>query len=62
VLLKRGLSRKDEGQLYDELELRTKILETMIKKKIFNYYDVYDRIVKAKEIGVEAFKKELDEL
>ncbi len=62
ILLKRGLSRKDEGSLYDELELRTKILETMIKKKIFNYYDVYDRIVQAKEIGLEKFKKELDML
>jgi flagellar protein FlaI len=62
ILLKRGLSRKDESSLYDELELRTKILETMIKKKIFNYYDVYDRIVQAKEIGLDKFKKELDAL
>jgi len=60
ILLKRGLSRKDESGLYEELELRTKILETMIKKKIFNYYDVYDRIVMAKELGLERFKKELD--
>lgn len=60
ILLKRGLSRKDEGLLYDELELRMRLLETMIKKKIFNYYDVYDRIVQAKEMGLEAFKKELD--
>ena len=62
VLLKRGLSRKDEGSLYDELEMRAKILETMIKKKIFNYYDVYDRIVQTKEIGLEAMKKLLDEM
>jgi flagellar protein FlaI len=60
ILLKRGLSRKDESGLYEELELRTKILETMIKKKIFNYYDVYDRVVQAKEVGLEKFKKELD--
>ncbi len=62
VLLKRGLSKKDESSLYEELELRAKILETMIKKKIFNYYDVYNYMVKAKEIGLEAFKKELDAL
>ncbi|MEW6604440.1 MAG: type II/IV secretion system ATPase subunit [Thermoproteota archaeon] len=62
ILLKRGLSRKDESSLYDELELRTKILEIMIKKKIFNYYDVYDRVVQSKEIGLEKFKKELDAL
>jgi hypothetical protein len=34
----------------------------MIKKKIFNYYDVYDRVVQAKEIGLAAFKKELETL
>jgi flagellar protein FlaI len=62
VLLKRGLSRKDEGALYDELELRARILETMIKKKIFNYYDVYDRVVQTKEIGLDAMKKLLDEI
>src|SRR5579885_183821 len=62
ILLKRGLARKDEGSLYEELELRTKILELMIKKKIFNYYDVYDRVVQAKEIGLAAFKKELETL
>lgn len=62
ILLKRGLARKDEGLLYDELELRTKLLEIMIKKKIFNYYDVYDRLVKSKDIGLDAFKRELDAL
>jgi flagellar protein FlaI len=62
VLLKRGLSKKDEGTLYEELELRAKILETMIQKKIFNYYDVYNYMVKSKEIGLDAFKKHLDAL
>ncbi|KAF6243110.1 flagellar protein FlaI [Nitrosopumilus sp. b1] len=62
VLHKRGMSRKDEGKLYDELELRAKILERMMEKKIFNYYDVFDSISHCREIGLEAFYKELDTL
>ena len=56
------MSRKDEGKLYDELELRAKILERMMEKKIFNYYDVFDSISHCREIGLEAFYKELDTL
>lgn len=55
LLLRRGLSRKDEGLLYEELELRAKILERMVEQKIFDYFDVYHRITKVKEIGVEAY-------
>ncbi|MFI5415861.1 MAG: type II/IV secretion system ATPase subunit, partial [Nitrososphaerales archaeon] len=40
LLEKRGMARKDEGLLYEELALRTKILDKMVEKKIFNFYDV----------------------
>src|SRR5579872_790817 len=59
ILEKRGMSRKDEGLLYEELALRTKILDKMIEKKIFNFYDVYDSISRCREIGLEQFMKEL---
>lgn len=62
LLVKRGLARKEEAVLYDELELRAKILETMIQKKIFQYYDVYDSLVLAKEIGPVNFLKKLQSL
>ncbi|CUR51748.1 putative archaeal flagellar protein I homolog (flaI) [Nitrosotalea devaniterrae] len=62
VLEKRGMSRKDEGLLYEELALRTKILDKMIEKKIFNFYDVYDSISRCREIGLEQFMKELNAL
>ena len=62
LLVKRGLARKEEAVLYEELELRAKILETMIKKKIFQYYDVYDSLVIAKEIGPANFLKKLQAL
>ena len=62
ILEKRGMSRKDEGLLYEELALRTKILDKMIEKKIFNFYDVYDSISRCREIGLEQFMKELNSL
>ncbi|WP_101477173.1 type II/IV secretion system ATPase subunit [Candidatus Nitrosotalea bavarica] len=62
LLEKRGMSRKDEGLLYEELALRTKILDKMVEKKIFNFYDVYDSISRCREIGLEQFLKELNAL
>ncbi|QLH06870.1 type II/IV secretion system ATPase subunit [Nitrosopumilus ureiphilus] len=60
VLEKRGMKRKDEGLLYEELELRAKILEKMLEKKIFNYYDVFNAISHCREIGLEEYLRELD--
>lgn len=60
VLENRGMSRKDEGLLYEELALRAKILDKMVEKKIFNFYDVYDSISRCREICLENFMKELD--
>ncbi|NHI02861.1 hypothetical protein DYY67_2136 [Candidatus Nitrosotalea sp. TS] len=62
VLEKRGMSRKDETLLYEELALRAKILDKMVEKKIFNFYDVYDSISRCREIGLDAFMKELNML
>ncbi|MDE1770333.1 MAG: type II/IV secretion system ATPase subunit [Thaumarchaeota archaeon] len=62
LLEKRGMSRKDEGLLYEELALRAKILDKMVEKKIFNFYDVYDSISRCREIGLEQFMKELSVL
>jgi len=58
----RGMDKRDEGLLYEELDLRAKILEKMVEKKIFNFYDVFDSISHCREIGLEAFLKELDTL
>jgi flagellar protein FlaI len=62
LLQLRGMSKRDEGILYEELALRAKILEKMVEKKIFNFYDVFDSISHCREIGLEAFLKELDSL
>lgn len=62
ILEKRGMSRKEEGALYEELEFRAKILDKMIEKKIFNFYDVYQSISRCREIGLEPYMKELNSL
>ena len=62
LLQLRGMSKRDEAILYEELALRAKILEKMVEKKIFNFYDVFDSISHCREIGLEAFLKELDSL
>ncbi|HIP85205.1 MAG TPA: hypothetical protein EYH17_01010, partial [Pyrodictium sp.] len=37
----RGVSRREMKLIYDELELRAKILNTMKKLNIVDYYDVF---------------------
>ena len=54
------MKRKDEGVLYEELELRAKILERMWEKKVFNYYDVFNAIAHCREIGLDEYYKELE--
>jgi len=56
------MDKRDEGLVYDELALRDKIVEKMVEKKVINFYDVFDSISHCREIGLEAFLKELDTL
>ncbi|MEM0454097.1 MAG: type II/IV secretion system ATPase subunit [Sulfolobales archaeon] len=46
IALARGISRRNMGLIYEELDLRAKILRELINKKIFNYFDVFKVIVK----------------
>ena len=62
LLQLRGMDKRDEGLLYEELDLRANILQKMMEKKIFNFYDVFDSIAHCKEIGLEPFYRELDSL
>lgn len=62
LLQLRGMDKRDEALLYEELNLRAKILEKMVEKKIFNFYDVFDSIAHCREIGLEPFLKELEAL
>jgi flagellar protein FlaI len=59
LLVRRGLSKKDESLLYDELEMRASIIRHWISNKIFNYHDVYNHIVKVKEMGLEKYMEKV---
>jgi len=59
LLIRRGLSKKDESLLYDELDMRASIIRHWISNKIFNYYDVYNHIVKVKELGLEKYMEKV---
>ncbi len=46
IAVARGISRRDMGLVYDELNLRAKIIRSLVEKKVFNYYDVFRVIVR----------------
>ncbi len=57
----RGLSRKNFGLIYDELEMRSKYLRELVNRKIFDYYKVFKAITFAESVGIEnALKKLLE--
>jgi flagellar protein FlaI len=53
IAVMRGISRKRINEIYEEMELRAKFLETMVEKRIFNYWDVWKAVVKASQLGIE---------
>jgi Type IV secretory pathway, VirB11 components, and related ATPases involved in archaeal flagella biosynthesis len=53
VAIKRGIERKNIGILYDELNLRAEFLKILISKKIFNYFDVWNQILRTRQFGIE---------
>ncbi|MFP3295657.1 MAG: ATPase, T2SS/T4P/T4SS family [Caldisphaera sp.] len=55
----RGLSRKNYGLIYDELDLRAKYLRELVNRKVFDYYKVFKAITIAESIGIENALKEL---
>lgn len=59
ILQARGLTRKNEGLLYEELEKRAQILTELANKNVFNYYEVFEHIAKVNEIGVDSYMREI---
>ncbi len=53
IAVMKGIPRSRIKEIYDELELRRTFLEEMVRRKIFNYWDVWKAVVKADELGVE---------
>ncbi len=53
----RGLSRRNMTLIYEELNLRAKILRELVNKKVYNYYDVFRTIVRIYNLVDEKAKK-----
>ncbi len=53
----RGLSRRNMTLIYEELNLRAKILRELVNKKVYNYYDVFRTIVRIYNLIDEKAKK-----
>lgn len=59
ILQARGLTKKNEGLLYEELEKRAQLLTELANKKIYNYYEVFEHIAKVNEIGIDSYMREV---
>ncbi len=47
------LGYADKREVYEELELRAKILDEMVTRKIFNFFDVFDVLQRYRKFGVD---------
>ena len=59
---RRGLAGRDIRKIYDELEMRAKILEKMVKYGIFDYYNVWKVISKIYFMPVEDALRRIDKI
>ncbi|AOL16984.1 flagellar protein FlaI [Sulfolobus sp. A20] len=57
VAIRRGIDRKNINILYDELNLKAEFLKLLVEKKVFNYFDVWSYILKARQVGIEEVVK-----
>ncbi|MEB2792920.1 MAG: Flp pilus assembly complex ATPase component TadA [Caldisphaeraceae archaeon] len=55
----RGLSRKNFGLIYDELQMRARYLRELVNRKIFDYYKVFRAVTFAESVGIESALKRL---
>ncbi|MEM2663103.1 MAG: ATPase, T2SS/T4P/T4SS family, partial [Metallosphaera sp.] len=53
IAVRRGIDRRNMNLLYDELNLRAQFIKTLVEKKIFNYFDVWNWILKSRQMGLE---------
>jgi len=55
--VKRGLSRRNMFLIYDEMEIRAKIIRALIEKKVFNYYQVFRTLARIYALTTEYARK-----
>ncbi|MGC9186998.1 MAG: ATPase, T2SS/T4P/T4SS family [Fervidicoccaceae archaeon] len=57
----RALPKGRIKEIYDELELRSRFIDALVKKKVFEYDRVFKAVVMADNIGIENALKMLEE-
>ncbi|EHP70931.1 ATPase, type IV secretory pathway VirB11 component like protein [Metallosphaera yellowstonensis MK1] len=53
IAVRRGIDRRNMSVLYEELNLRSKFINLLVEKGVFNYFQVWEWILKARQIGLE---------
>ncbi|BBD73233.1 flagellar protein FlaI [Sulfodiicoccus acidiphilus] len=53
VAVKRGVDRRNLYTLYDELRGRAEFLKSLVDRKVFNYFEVWAWILRARQVGLE---------
>ncbi len=56
----KGIPRRNISIIYEDLELRSRFLQTLADRKVLDYFDVYRAIVRAYNIGIENALKRLE--
>jgi len=49
----KGISRRDLRRIYEELRLKAQLLETLAKRRIYDYFRIWRTIKRAYNVGVE---------
>lgn len=55
--VKRGLSRRNMFLIYDEMDMRAKIIRALVEKKVFNYYQVFRTLARIYGLVTEYARK-----
>ncbi len=51
--VRRGLSRRNMFLIYEELDVRARIIKKLVEKKVFNYYQVFHTLARIYSLTVE---------
>jgi len=53
IAVRRGVDRRNLYTLYDELRARSEFLKSLADRKVFNYFEVWGWLLRARQVGYE---------
>jgi Type IV secretory pathway, VirB11 components, and related ATPases involved in archaeal flagella biosynthesis len=53
IAVRRGVDRRNLYTLYDELRARSEFLKSLADRKVFNYFEVWRWLLRARQVGYE---------